>query len=104
MSSRPPVSASNVVPFVGKQSFGKLSDQRSGEVVDLHRFRVAFNDRWMALLRARFDSPVQVACYFGVTERAAQKWWDGIGGPRGAQVALALMTLDGAADHLLRVA
>lgn len=48
-----------------------------------------FPDQWMAFLRANFRNPVDVAFTFGVTEKAADKWWHGIGGPQGSKVALA---------------
>ena len=90
-----------VIPFPGKQSFGKRRDVRSGQEFDLHRAAAEFPDLWMAFLRAHFHNPVAVAFHFGVTERAAAKWWEGIGGPRGDKVVVALMTVPGAEDALL---
>lgn len=105
MSSQPPVqSSATVIPFPGKQSSGKRIDVRSGQVFDLHGAAVEFPDLWMEFLHAHFHNPVAVAYHFGVTERAAAKWWEGIGGPRGDKVAVALRTVPGAADALLRAA
>ena len=102
MSSEPPVTSSaTVIPFPGKLSSGKRVDVRSGQQFDLHRAAVEFSDLWMTFLRAHFQNPVAVAYHFGVTERAAAKWWDGIGGPRGDKVAVALMTVPGACEALL---
>ena len=101
MSKSPPVVPSNVVPFPGKLSSGKRADIRSGCAFDVHQFYTRFGDHWMDLLHKHFDGPVDVASHFKTTERAAAKWWAGIGGPRGDKVALALMTLPGAADDLL---
>lgn len=105
MSSQSPdhVSA-KVIAFPGKLSSGKRVDLQSGQVFDLHRAAAAFPDQWMAFLHAHFQNPVAVAYHFGVTERAAAKWWEGVGGPRGDKVAVALRTVPGAADLLLRAA
>jgi hypothetical protein len=104
MSKSPPVALSNVVPFPGKLSSGKRVDLSSGQSFDLHRAGAEFPDLWMAFLRGHFPNPVAVAYHFGVTERAAEKWWNGVGGPRGDKVAVALRTVPGAADALLRAA
>ncbi|MFN7224453.1 MAG: hypothetical protein ACK4MS_10580 [Paracoccaceae bacterium] len=104
MSHLPPEPPANVVPFPGKLSSGKRVDLRSGQAFDLYRAGVEFPDLWMAFLRGHFANPVSVAFHFGVTERAAEKWWNGVGGPRGDKVAVALRTVPGAADALLRAA
>jgi hypothetical protein len=96
--------ASNVVPFPCRLSQGKRADLCSGQSFDLLRFYADFPDRWMAFLRAQFPHPVAVAFHFGVSERAAEKWWQGVGGPRGDKLAVALVTVPGAADVLLRAA
>ena len=100
-SVSPPVSPSNVVPFPTRQSWGKVTDLGSGASFDRLRFYTDFPDRWMAFLRASFQGPVAVAAHFGVSERAAEKWWQGVGGPRGDKLALALITVPGAASVLL---
>lgn len=97
MSSQTPEQpTATVIPFPGKLSSGKRADLSSGQAFDLLRFQADFADAWMRFLRAEFSGPIAVAFHFGVTERAASKWWDGIGGPRGDKVALALMTVPGA--------
>lgn len=93
--------SANVIPFPGRLSSGKRADLGSGQGFDLLRYYADFPDRWMAFLRANFPGPVAVAYHFGVTERAAAKWWDGIGGPRGDKLAVALMTIPGAGEALL---
>ena len=104
MSSSAPF-ASNVVPFPGGLSSRKRTDLCSGAKFDLNGFYAGFNDRWAAYLRWRFvGGPIEVAAHFKISERAAQKWWQGIGGPRGDKLALALITLEGAQDQLLRAA
>jgi len=66
-------------------------EQLSGQVVKLEPYRVLrdFGVQWQAYLRAHFASITDAALAFGVTERAARRWWDG-SGPRGAFVAIAL--------------
>jgi hypothetical protein len=66
-------------------------DSLSGQVVRLEPYRVLrdFSEQWQAYLRAHFSSIADVALAFGVSERAARRWWDGAG-PRGAFVAIAL--------------
>ena len=56
---------------------------------DPHAFRRVFPERWAAFLRAHHRDPVEVAYIYGVTERAARDWWDGVTGPRGSVVAQA---------------
>lgn len=106
MSSVPPkpMLPANVVAFPGRLSSGKRADLLSGQAFDLVRFYADFPDRWMMFLRAQFPNPVAVAFHFGVSERAAEKWWHGVGGPRGDKLAVALVTVPGAADALLRAA
>jgi hypothetical protein len=62
----------------------------------------AFPDRWQAFLRAHFRNAFEVAVFFSVTPKAAEKWWEGIGGPQGSKLAYALEEIEGAAAHLLK--
>ena len=66
-------------------------DSLSGQVVRLEPYRVlrGFSGQWQAYLHGHFACINDVALAFGVTERAARRWWDGAG-PRGAFVAIAL--------------
>lgn len=100
MSSFPPNLPGNVVPFPGRLSSGKRLDVCSGAAFDAHAFYADFPDYWAALLGQHFGSAVDVAGHFRVTERAAAKWLDGIGGPRGDKLAMALLTLPGAMEGL----
>ncbi len=59
-----------------------------------------FPDRWMAWLRREYRSYREVARVFAVSEKAAQKWWDGIGGPGGDKVYFACREIEGARDFL----
>lgn len=67
------------------RSFGGSSGVR----FDPHAFRRAFPDRWSAFLRAHHRDATEVAFFYGVTDRAARDWWEGVSGPKGAVVALA---------------
>lgn len=58
---------------------------------DPHAFRRVFPDRWAAFLRAHHRDYIEVAYFYGVTERAARDWWEGVSGPRGAPVAVAAL-------------
>jgi hypothetical protein len=67
-------------------SFG----EGSGVVrLDPHVVRRVFPERWAAFLRAQHRDPTEVAFVYGVTDRAARDWWDGVSGPRGASVVIA---------------
>ena len=101
MSSEFPLAPSNVIAFPARQSWGKVTHLCSGQRFDRMRFYADFPDVWMAFLRAEFPGPVAVAQHFGVTERGAEKWWHGCGGPRGDKAVLALITVPGAAQALL---
>lgn len=61
----------------------------------------AFPERWRDFLRATFADAAEVAGFFRVSVKAAEKWWAGIGGAQGAKVAYALEEIEGAADWLL---
>lgn len=101
MSSASPVLPSNVIAFPARQSWGKRTDLCSGKSFDVNRFYADFPDRWMAFCQAEFPGPVAVASHFDITERAAEKWLGGIGGPRGDKAVFALITVPGAARALL---
>lgn len=92
-----------VFPDGGPKRSGRSSEPLSGQVVQLEPYRVLrdFGGQWQDYLRAHFASINDAALAFGVTERAARRWWDGAG-PRGAFVAIALrMHPDTAAAYLL---
>lgn len=98
-------SGAKVIPFRPKQSsgtgFGQMSRaaHRRGDPLACY---AGFADRWQAFLRAHFTSAFDVAVFFSVTPKAAEKWWDGIGGPHGSKLAYALEEIKGAAAHLLK--
>lgn len=104
MSSGPRLSlVPNAPNSAGKPdlSLEPLREQKS-RVIDPRAFQVSFADRWRDFLRAEFQGAVEVGYFFGVSEKGAEKWLRGLGGPNGSKVALAFaMRPDAAAKHLL---
>lgn len=82
----------------------KLLDRCEGVPFDPHRFRAIFPDQWMGFLHAHHRSVEEVAFFYGVTHEAARKWWNGAGGPSGAQVAMAYTYFPADAARALRAA
>lgn len=76
-------------PSAPHASSGKFAGIFAGRPVDLDRFRTVFPDRWAAFLKAHFRDSVAVAYFFGVNEKTARLWMDGVTAPR-AEVVLAL--------------
>lgn len=87
-----------VVPFDGKKPGSEAP--APGDAASLMAFYVAFPIRWREFLHAHFADAGHVATFFGVSERAAAKWWDGAGGVNGGKVALACATIPTAAPML----
>lgn len=56
---------------------------------DPHRVHQEFPDKWRAYIRANYRSLGHVQQVFGVSERAARKWWKGEGGVNAGYVAIA---------------
>ena len=99
------VRLSSVSPLPEAIHTAKGSAESCGEFpVDLHRFRAVFPDRWAALLRKHFRDARHVQFFFGVSERTARDWLDGVSAPAGPFVALACVSIPGATSHLTRVA
>jgi hypothetical protein len=73
---------------------------KAREEVDPEVCYAQFPDRWRAWLHANYRTARHVAQAFSVSERAAQKWWDGVGGVNGGKVAYAVRTQPGAASFL----
>jgi hypothetical protein len=98
------VPCDNVIPLRPRQSSVNASAQKS-LADDPYAFGAAFPDMWRAFLHAHYRNQIEVAYCYGVTEKAAEKWWQGIGGPNGAKVAIAFQTNpEGAARFLNRAA
>lgn len=77
-----------------------LARFKAGRQVDPLDYYAQFPKRWMAFLHASFRNPVEVAAFFSVTEKCADKWWEGIGGPHAGKLGYAVTTIDGAAQFL----
>lgn len=68
---------------------------------DLHGFTRAFPDRAAAYFRGSGMTAPQIAVAFGVTERTAVNWLEGVTRPTGDKVALiAVADPEGFARHL----
>ena len=67
---------------------------------DLYGYQRQFPQRAAAYFQASGLSAAQIAVVFGVTERTAMNWLEGIAVPRGAQIALvAVRDPDGFRRH-----
>lgn len=90
-------------PGEAEQSPPNSSGQMSGQgmACDPLRLRAVMPERWQAFLHAHFQSVQHVAFTFGVTEKAAAKWWEGIGGPQGDKVVLAAIICPAGFDQLV---
>ena len=65
---------------------------RAPRSFDMHGLRRAFPDLWAKFLRDHFaGDALRIAVFFDVTPRAAEDWLNGVSGPRGAPVAMAVM-------------
>jgi hypothetical protein len=65
----------------------------TGKPFDLHRYRALFPDQWSQLIHRHFSSTVEVAYFFSVDEKTARNWWEGVTGPSGHAVAIAIRCL-----------
>lgn len=77
-----------------------VARRKAREAIDPEACYAGFPDRWCAWLHANYRTARHVAQVFRVSERAAQKWWDGLGGVNGGKVAYAVRTQPGAAQFL----
>lgn len=97
------VNAPAPAPSSGRAA-AEAAGEYSGRPFDLHRYRRLFPDRWAAFLRAHFHDSVHVAYVFGVSDRTARNWWDGIGAPRAEMALAACKHIPGAAQYLTEAA
>lgn len=49
-----------------------------------------FPEKWRRFLRATCRNILEVQLVFGVSEKAARKWWEGVGGCNADKVAIAV--------------
>ncbi len=71
---------------------------------DLHGYRRRFPDLWAGFLKAHFQGATHIAFVFGVTERCAQNWLNGVGSPKPEFVMMALKNIPAAQSLLDDVA
>jgi hypothetical protein len=79
---------------------GNIARLKARAEIDPEACYAGFPDRWRQWLHRNYRTARHVAQAFSVSERAAQKWWDGIGGVNGGKVAYAVRTQPGAAQFL----
>lgn len=69
---------------------GLSSRKKSVDLSDPCEMYRLFPARWRQYLHTHYKSHLHVSKAFGVCEKAGRKWWDGVGGPRGDKVAIAM--------------
>ena len=79
---------------------GAAPGKPSGLSPDPRRFRALYPDRWHAFLHAHFRDHLQVAYFFGVSERTGRDWWEGKTGSQGWATAYAIENIPTAAQYL----
>ena len=95
-----PFPKAKIVRFQVSVSSGNLSDLLRGRPCDPRQFRAAFPRRWMAFLRAHFQSTVHVAAFFDTDEKTARLWWEGCNAPQGWAVDFAIQSIPSAVEWL----
>lgn len=100
----PSLLSDNAATGVPIASSEELSEIFCGRRFDLHRYRVVFPDRWASFLRSHFRDHVHVAFVFGVSERTARNWFEGISAPRAEFALAACKHIPGAAEYLMEAA
>ena len=88
----------------GGVSSGFVAGEFFGRPFDLHRYRVIFPDRWASFLKQHFRDHVHAAFVFGVSERTARNWWEGVSAPRAEFALAACKHIPGAAEYLMEAA
>ncbi|WP_394707849.1 hypothetical protein [Roseovarius pacificus] len=69
---------------------GELPAAGARKLDDPFEVQKAMPEKWQAFVRDNFSDPRAVMDAFGVSERAARKWWNGEGGVNGAYLFYAL--------------
>ncbi len=77
-----------------------ISGKPAGNSPDPRRYRALYPDRWHNFLHAHFRDAQQVGYFFGVSERTARDWWEGVTRSQGWAVAYAIETIPTAAQFL----
>lgn len=78
----------------------EASGKPAGNSPDPRRYRALYPDRWHNFLHAHFRDAQQVGYFFGVSERTARDWWEGVTRSQGWAVAYAIETIPTAAQFL----
>ncbi len=90
--SSPRISGSSASASVTGQQTGRGTGAMSLNNFAEKNFDRKFAERFGYFLRRNFANPTQVAAAFGVRERTAENWWNGLNSPSGWQVAKVFLT------------
>lgn len=72
----------------------------AGNSPDPRRYRALYPDKWHGFLHAHFLDAQQVGYFFGVSERTARDWWEGVTRSQGWAVAYAIESIPTAREYL----
>jgi hypothetical protein len=91
------------VPGAGPRSEAGFAPHAEPVLQAADPWQVAHNfpDRWRGYLHAHFRNHMAVAQAFQVSEKAARKWWEGIGSCRADKAAVAMVLHPASAPQML---
>lgn len=93
LSSHPPVLPARMVNAA-------MAGIPAGNSPDPRRYRALYPDKWHTFLHSHFRDSLHVGFFFGVSERTARDWWEGVTTSQGWAVAYAIDTIPDAAACL----
>ena len=88
-----PQSARAVAVRSSGNAAGGVVGQVCRRVYHPYEVRAQFPDQWAAWCRANFRSSVDLAAAFGVCEKTARLWMEGVNAPQGWAVGAAMQGL-----------
>lgn len=90
LGGRAPRSGTKSVDGASRGAGGHPVGRISHRVLRPEDVRRHFPDQWQAWCRANFRSSVHLAAAFGVSEKTARLWMEGVNSPQGYAVASAM--------------
>ena len=87
------MSSGSCAGATGGKAGGKVVGSLSRRVYRPEDLRRAFPEQWQAWCCANFRNSVQCAAAFGVSEKTARLWMEGVNAPQGYAVAAAICGL-----------
>lgn len=88
--------AASVAPVLPETVNAPSAGVPSGNSPDPRRYRALYPDKWHMFLHSHFRDSLHVGFFFGVSERTARDWWEGVTTSQGWAVAYAIDTIPGA--------